>query len=70
MVANFSLFKRHWLLFRALRRMRRDLRVTLIGIPLPGRGERELRAEARAFGVAQDLEILTNANIEPRSRSF
>jgi glycosyltransferase involved in cell wall biosynthesis len=63
MVANFSLFKRHRLLFRALRGMRRDLRVTLIGIPLPGRGEREIRAEAHAFGVTQELEILTNVDI-------
>jgi glycosyltransferase involved in cell wall biosynthesis len=64
MVANFSAFKRHWLLFEALSRMNRDLRVTLIGIPAPGRGERELRDEARALGVQQDLEILSNASIE------
>ena len=64
MVANFLPFKRHWLLFRALRRMRRDLRVVLIGIKAPGRGEAELREEARAVGVPQDLEILTNASIE------
>jgi glycosyltransferase involved in cell wall biosynthesis len=64
MVANFSAFKRHWLLFEALSRMKRDLRVTLIGIPSPGRGERELRDEARAIGVRQDLEILSNTPIE------
>jgi hypothetical protein len=64
MVANFSPFKRHRLLFEALARMRRDLRVTLIGIPAPGRGERELRAEAKALGVTQDLEIVSNAPIE------
>jgi glycosyltransferase involved in cell wall biosynthesis len=64
MVANFSPFKRHWLLFDALSRMRRDLHVTLIGIPAPGRGERELRDEARAAGVKQQLEIVVNAPIE------
>jgi glycosyltransferase involved in cell wall biosynthesis len=64
MVANFSPFKRHWLLFDALRHMRRDLRVALIGIPVPGRGAAELRREARAFGALQDLEILTNVPIE------
>jgi glycosyltransferase involved in cell wall biosynthesis len=64
MVANFSPFKRHWLLFDALGRMPRQLRVTLIGIPSPGRGERELREEARAAGVKQDLEIIVNAPIE------
>src|SRR5688572_8748554 len=57
MVANFTDFKRHWLLFEALKRMRRNLRVALIGIPGPGRGVRELRAEAAAIGVRQDLEI-------------
>jgi len=64
MVANFSPFKRHWLLFDALKRMRRDLRVALIGIPVPGRSTDELRQEARALGARQDLEILTNVPIE------
>jgi glycosyltransferase involved in cell wall biosynthesis len=64
MVANFSPFKRHGLLFRALRDMRRDLRVVLIGIPVPGRGADELRREARASGALQDLEILSNVPIE------
>jgi glycosyltransferase involved in cell wall biosynthesis len=64
MVANFARFKRHWVLFQALRRMRRDLRVALIGIRGPARGERELREEAKAFGAAQELEILTNVSID------
>ncbi len=64
MVANFTRFKRHWLLFRALRRMRKNLRIALIGIPTPGRSAEVLRAEARAFGAPQDLEILSNANID------
>lgn len=58
MVANFSRFKRHWLLFEALRRMPPDLRVVLIGIAPPGRGVDVIRAEARAFGAPQELEIL------------
>lgn len=60
MVANFSEFKRHRVLFKALSRMRRDIRVTLIGIPVPGRDENVLRQEARAYGARQDLEILSN----------
>jgi hypothetical protein len=64
MVANFLPVKRHWLLFQALRDMRADLRVVLIGIRTPTRGEAELRAEARAFGARQELEILTNASID------
>jgi glycosyltransferase involved in cell wall biosynthesis len=64
MVANFSRFKRHWLLFKALREMPRSLRVTLVGIPAPGRSADDIREEARAFGVRQDLEILSNVNID------
>jgi glycosyltransferase involved in cell wall biosynthesis len=64
MVANFLRFKRHWLLFDALRRMRRDLRVMLIGIPQPGRTKQDLLEEARAFGARQDFEIATDIPIE------
>jgi glycosyltransferase involved in cell wall biosynthesis len=64
MVANFTRFKRHWLLFRALKRMRPNLRITLVGIPAPDRSADSLRAEARAFGAPQDLEIISNANID------
>ena len=64
MIANFSRFKRHWLLFQALRRMRRGLRVTLIGRAGDGRDASALREEARAFGVKQDLEIVSNVGID------
>lgn len=64
MVAHFDAWKRHWLLFEALRKMRRDLRVVLIGRNAPGRTERELREEARAFGVPQEIEILRNLEID------
>lgn len=64
MVSHFARWKRHWLLFEALKRMPRDLNVVLIGREGPGRSERELRAEARAFGVPQDLTILTALEIE------
>jgi len=53
MVAGFCRFKRHWLLFEALREMPRNLRVVLIG-------REALLDEARAFGVRQDLEVYTN----------
>jgi glycosyltransferase involved in cell wall biosynthesis len=64
MVANWMPFKRHWLLFEALKDMRRDLRVVLIGRNGPGRTEKELRAEARAHGARQDIEYLTDVGIE------
>ena len=68
MVANWLRFKRHWLLFEALRHMRRDLRVVLVGRNGPGRTEREIREEARAFGVPQDLELHTNISIVELTR--
>lgn len=64
MVAHFARLKRHWLLFEALRNMRADLRVTLIGRNCDGRTERTIREEARAFGVRQELTILTNVEID------
>jgi glycosyltransferase involved in cell wall biosynthesis len=68
MVANFSRFKRHWLLFDALRKMPRNLRVTILGIATPDRTADVLHAEARAFGAPQDLEIRTNLSIEEVAR--
>jgi glycosyltransferase involved in cell wall biosynthesis len=64
MVANWSRFKRHWLLFEALKRMPRNLRVVLVGRNAPGRTSKEIREEARAFGVKQDLELHTNLEID------
>ncbi len=68
MIANWLPFKRHWLLFEALRCMRRNLRVVLVGRDGPGRTEKELRAEARVFGVPQELEFHTNIGIEEVTR--
>lgn len=64
MVAAWSELKRHWLLFEALRDMPKNLRVVLVGRDDVGRTEREIRAEARAFGVQQDLELHTNLEID------
>ena len=64
MVANWLRFKRHWLLFEALRHMDRRLRVVLIGRNGDGRTERSIREELRAFGVKQDVELLTDVGID------
>jgi glycosyltransferase involved in cell wall biosynthesis len=64
MVAAWSELKRHWLLFEALRDMPKNLRVVLVGRNDVGRTEREVRAEARAFGAHQDLELHTNLEID------
>ncbi len=57
MVANWGEFKRHWELFRALRRMPADLKIVLIGQREPGRSTETIRRLASDFGVPQILEI-------------
>jgi len=64
MVANWARFKRHWILFEALRSMPKDLRVVLVGRVSPDRDAQAVRDEALAFGVRQDLELLTDIHIE------
>ena len=64
MVANWHRFKRHWLLFEALRRMDRGLRIMLIGSNGDGRTERHIRTEMRAFGVRQDVELRTDIDVD------
>jgi glycosyltransferase involved in cell wall biosynthesis len=57
MLANFSRVKRHWLFFHTLRRLPRRYRVLLLGVPLDGRTEESIRAEARAFGVEGRFDV-------------
>jgi glycosyltransferase involved in cell wall biosynthesis len=57
MLANFSAYKRHWLLFEALRDLPGSLRVVLAGRPFGGRTADSLLAEADAFGVRERIEI-------------
>jgi glycosyltransferase involved in cell wall biosynthesis len=76
MVANFSPYKRHWLLFRALRELPRNLRVVLVGVPLGPWTKEALLAQARAFGVEDRFEIhecpddATVADLLSRARIF
>ena len=63
MVAGWSHVKRHWLLFRALRKMRRGLRVVLIGQDADGRTAEDVYQEAKAFGVADRVEMIRDVAI-------
>ena len=63
MVAGWSHVKRHWLLFRALRKMRQGLRVVLIGQDADGRTSDDVYREAKAFGVADRIEMIRDADI-------
>lgn len=68
MVAGWSHVKRHWLLFRALRNMRRNLRVVLIGQDADGRTADNVFDEAKAFSVADRIEIIHDASIDEVTR--
>ncbi|MEW6304437.1 MAG: glycosyltransferase [Verrucomicrobiota bacterium] len=57
MLANFGKYKRHHVLFRALRDMPRSTRVVLIGQHNGARTADVLRAEARAYGVEDRFEL-------------
>ncbi|MFH1373866.1 MAG: glycosyltransferase [bacterium] len=57
MLANFATYKRHFLLFRALREMPATTRVLLLGKPLEGRGEDTILAEADLYGVSDRITI-------------
>lgn len=60
MVSHFARWKRHWLLFEALRKLPGDLNVVLVGRRADGRGEREMLDEAYAFGVRQQITVRMN----------
>ena len=57
MLANFATYKRHFLLFDALREMPDSTRVLLLGKPLEGRTEETIKAEADLYGVADRITI-------------
>jgi Glycosyltransferase len=68
MVANWAPFKRHWHLFEAIRKMKKNLRVVLIGQPdnlkSPPYTINRIREQAALFGVKQQIEYLEDASIE------
>lgn len=64
MLANFGKYKRHFVLFKALREMPRKLRIVLIGQRNAGRTRDILMEEARIYGVENRFELWENANDE------
>jgi len=58
MVANFAKYKRHWLLFQALRELPPSVSCLIAGRPLGSRTVEALRRDAAAFGVLKRIEIL------------
>ncbi|MBN2169806.1 MAG: glycosyltransferase [Candidatus Krumholzibacteriota bacterium] len=58
MLALWIRAKRHWRLFEAMAQMTMPPRVCLMGVPWRGRTQDDIRAEARAFGVADQITII------------
>lgn len=58
MVANFSIYKRHKLLFEALVDLPKNLKVVLIGRPLENRTAKDILAEAKGYGVDDRFELI------------
>jgi glycosyltransferase involved in cell wall biosynthesis len=61
MIANFGKYKRHFLLFKALRDMPASVRVLVVGQENGDRRGDTIMAEARAYGVQNRFELLVNA---------
>jgi glycosyltransferase involved in cell wall biosynthesis len=57
MLANFAPYKRHHLLFDALRSMKKGVKVTLVGQSWGGFTSTALRNRAREYGVLDQIEI-------------
>ena len=57
MLANFARYKRHFLLFEAMRKMRRDRRILLLGKSMEGRTADTILQEAALYGV-QDRVVV------------
>lgn len=58
MVANFSIYKRHYLLFEALQSLPANLKVVLIGRELGDRTAKVLLDEARSYGVENRFTLI------------
>ena len=70
MVANFASFKRHWLLFKALKGLPRDIKVTCVGVPLGSRSAESIRQEAAEYGVSDQVTIVEDPSQEELRRYF
>ncbi|MBT3192430.1 MAG: glycosyltransferase family 4 protein [Verrucomicrobia bacterium] len=61
MVANFANYKRHWLLFKVLRKLPPEVTAVCVGVPLKGRTAATVREEAREYGVSDRVTIVERA---------
>lgn len=64
MVANFAGFKRHWLLFKALSGLPKNITATCVGVPLGSRTADSIRVEAREYGVEDRVTVVEDPSQE------
>lgn len=64
MVANWAAFKRHWVFFEALADVPASTRVTMIGQPEGKSTLATVKAQAKLFGVRQDITFFDCLSIE------
>ena len=64
MIANFSLYKRHHLLFRAMRSMPSHIRAVLIGQPQGNRTGDTVLSEAKSYGVDDRVTVMSRVSNE------
>ena len=64
MVANFSSFKRHWLLFKAMKGLPVSVSAVCVGVPLGSRSAESIRREAEDYGVSDRVRIVENPSQE------
>lgn len=64
MVANFGTYKRHYLLFEALKMLPENLKVVLAGRPLGARTSDVLLNEAKHYGVENRFELMESPSDE------
>ncbi|MDF0752168.1 glycosyltransferase [Marinobacter sp. 71-i] len=63
-VANFASFKRHWLLFKALKGLPKSVTAVCVGVPLGRRTAESIRLEAAEYGVSGRVKVVENPRQE------
>jgi glycosyltransferase involved in cell wall biosynthesis len=59
-LSNFAAYKRHMAFFKTLRKLRKNIRVVLLGRSWQGRTAETLKREADLFGVGDRITIMEN----------
>jgi glycosyltransferase involved in cell wall biosynthesis len=70
MVAIFADVKRHWLLFKVLRKLPENIKAVCVGIPYNGRTADVLYGEASRYGVADRVTIIERPTQKKLSEYF